>query len=70
MSQGTIQIVSLFLYIFCISTTYFTNALIIGHTRHHTFKLAAAFIQSLVVSWIRPFFTVKMFLQGYYLIII
>ena len=40
---------------FCFSIQYFTNALIIGHTRYHTFKLAAASIQSLVVSWALPF---------------
>ena len=43
---------------------YLTNALIISHTRYHAFKLAAASIQSLLVSWACPFFTAKMFLQG------
>ena len=50
---------------FCISTQYLTNALIIGRTRYHTFKLAAAFIQSLVVSWIRPFLQRRCFCRDY-----
>ena len=49
---------------FCISIQYLTDDLLIGCTRYHTFKLAVAFIQSLVVSWTCPFFTAKMFLQG------
>jgi len=46
---------------------YLTNALIIGRARFHAFKLAAAFIQSQVVSWACPFFAINIFLLGYLL---
>jgi len=42
---------------------YLTNVLIIGHTRYHTFKLAAATIKSLAVSWMYSFYR-EMLLQG------
>ena len=39
-----------FFVFLCTSIQYLSNALIIGCTRYYAFKLAAASIQSLVVS--------------------